>query len=357
MICSFFMSMWISNTATVLILMVSVQSIATVLKKNNPEINTELLAPALLIGLAYSASIGGMATLVGTPTNMIFAGFMQKFPDESMKIGFGDWLIKSFPIALLLLMFTFLILKFQFGIAFTRFLKGKTQFKEDYSALSKLNAGQKRVLIVFLITVLLWLFRTRLDLGAVIIPGWSEFLPYGKEIKDSTIAMLMALLLFIIPSGESQSNASLLNWQDTHKLPYGIIFVFGGGFALAKGFELSGLDNYLASKLHFLQGMPIFILLLGVCGIITLISEFASNVASIQLMLPILLPLSKTFDIPGYALLWPATLAASLGFMLPVATAPNTIVFSSGSIKALWMYKAGWWVNLAGVLLISLFFS
>ena len=162
----------------------------------------------------------------------------------------------------------------------------------------------------------------------------------------------MATLLFFIPSTKN-NDTQLLMWEDCKKLPLGIMLLFGSGFALAKGFELSGLSNLLANGLHILNGKELFFIILGICLLITIISEFASNVASIQLALPILLALSISIKIPALSLMIPATLAASLGFMLPVATAPNTIAYGSGFIKVKDMYSIGFWVNMIGIILIA----
>jgi sodium-dependent dicarboxylate transporter 2/3/5 len=169
----------------------------------------------------------------------------------------------------------------------------------------------------------------------------------------------MATLLFFIPA-TNQKGTTLLSWEDCKKLPLGIMLLFGSGFALAKGFELSGLSQMLAQGLHALDTKHILLITIGICILITFISEFASNVASIQLALPILLALSVSLQIPALSLMIPATLAASLGFMLPVATAPNTIVYGSGLIKVKDMYRIGFWVNIVGIVLIALmcyFFS
>jgi sodium-dependent dicarboxylate transporter 2/3/5 len=198
-----------------------------------------------------------------------------------------------------------------------------------------------------------------LIIGNFTFKGWRNFFSQKEFIQDSTVAILMAMILFFIPSQKVQG-AKLLSWDDCKKLPLGIMLLFGSGFALAKGFELSGLSDLLANGLHILSNKSLLLIIIGICIIITFISEFASNVASIQLALPILMALSISLKLPALSLMIPATLAASLGFMLPVATAPNTIVYGSGLIKVKDMYSIGLWVNIAGILLIGLisyFFS
>ncbi|MEO6167396.1 MAG: SLC13 family permease, partial [Chitinophagales bacterium] len=177
---------------------------------------------------------------------------------------------------------------------------------------------------------------------------------HSKFITDSTVAIAMAFILFLIPS-KNEKGQTLLSWKEAARLPFGIILLFGSGFALAKGFEESGLSNWLAGQLLFLEHANTIVVIIGICLIVCVISEFASNVASIQLVLPILISIQKATGISPLLLLVPATLAASLGFMLPVATAPNTIVFGSGRIRSTDMRNAGSLLDLAGIMLITLF--
>jgi sodium-dependent dicarboxylate transporter 2/3/5 len=221
---------------------------------------------------------------------------------------------------------------------------------ENVETISK---DEKLVGSIFITTAILWFTRADLDFGSWKINGWANLFPFPNQIQDSTVAIGMSLLLFLIPS-QTEPNRNLLEWKETSKLPFDIILLFGSGFALAKGFEESGLSNYLASCLIMFKGVhPLFIILI-ICTIITIISEFASNVASIQLALPILISLQQALQLPPLLLLLPATLAASLGFMLPVATAPNTIVFASGHIKVKELANSGILVNISGIVIISL---
>jgi sodium-dependent dicarboxylate transporter 2/3/5 len=209
------------------------------------------------------------------------------------------------------------------------------------------------VSIVFFITILLWFTRADIDFGGFELKGWNRI--FGAEapyITDSTVAIAMAVLLFIIPS-KNEKGKMLMSWEEAKKLPLGIILLFGSGFALAKGFEESGLSNWLASHLHFLKHAAPVLIIGGICLIVCVISELASNTASVQLVLPILIATQKATGLPPLMLMVPATLAASLGFMLPVATAPNTIVYGSGRIKPADMRNAGSLLNLAGIIIIT----
>ena len=355
MLSGFLISMWISNTATVMMLLSAVLAVIHQLKKHIPSDETHRkLSSALLIGLAYSASIGGLATLVGTPTNMIFYRAYNEQYGSSDPITFAGWMIFGLPFAFTLLLCAWWLIRF----FFIRKLKLKSfessGFKAEFLKLGKWNIDEKIVGFIFGSTALLWLTRADLDIGNFHLSGWTNIFPHPQQIQDSTIAISMALLLFLIPS-QSEKGRALLTWKEASKLPYEIILLFGSGFALAKGFELSGLSNWLAQQLNAVNDFPILLTILIICVIVTLISEFASNVASIQLMMPILISLQLVSDIDPKLLLVPAALSASLGFMLPIATAPNTIVYSSGHIKVREMVIVGFFVDIVGILLILLF--
>lgn len=356
MITTFLISMWVSNTATTMMLVSAVLSI--VLQTETEELaltatQHNAVSKALLLGLAYAASIGGMTTLVGTPPNMIFyRAYNESFP-ENGNMDFLTWFIIGFPVALLLLISCFLILIFLFmrrihGVRFDR-----THFIALRTSLGKMKYEEKVVLAVFSAAAVLWFTRADVDLGSFGFRGWEHlFGAYSSYITDSTVAVAMAFLLFIIPS-KNEKGTMLLTWEDARRLPLGIILLFGGGFALAMGFDKSGLSIWLASKLLFLQHQPPLLIVAGICIVVCIISEFASNVASIQLALPVLISIHQATGLHPLLLMVPATLAASLGFMLPVATAPNTIVFGTHRIRVSDMRNAGSLLDLAGIVIIT----
>lgn len=351
---SFGFSMWISNTATVMMLISAVFAVIVQVEKHvNDEELKRRFASALLIGLAYSATIGGMATLVGTPTNMIFLRtYNDHFPGQT-DMNFTRWFVVGFPIALVFLFITYFVLRKFFIKKDILLTLDRSYFKEGYRSLGRMNYEEKAVGIVFILTAILWFSRESIDLDFMVIPGWTTlFGEYKAYIHDSTVAVFMAVLLFLIPSKKEKGRA-LITWDDASRMPYDIILLFGSGFALAKGFEVSGLSTWLAGKLSFLSGANTVLLILGICLVVTVISEFASNVASIQLVIPILVSIQKVTGLHPLMLLIPATLAASLGFMLPVATAPNTIVFGSKRIRVKDMMRVGSVLDLAGIILIT----
>lgn len=355
MLTAFLISMWISNTATVMMLISAV--LAIILQVENlfsQEKHSHNFSTAVLIGLAYSATIGGMATLVGTPTNMIFyREYTEKYAGQG-SLNFFTWFVIGFPLALLFLFVTFFILKHLF-LKNNKFENlDKNHFANEYAKLGKMSYEEIIVSIIFLATALLWFTRADIDFGVFQLYGWNNFFAKKEFLQDSTVAIAMAILLFIIPSKQNKHHAILV-WEDVKKLPFGIILLFGGGFALAKGFELSGLTVWLGSQLNFVSGANVYLVILLLCILITIISEFASNVACIQLMLPILIAMQHTMGVNPLMLMIPATLASSLGFMLPVATAPNTIVYGSGKIKTKDMLKAGLIIDIVGIIIISAF--
>ncbi len=377
MITSYLISNWVSNTATVLMLLPAVLAIVSQ-KELYREEHRKSISSAILIGLSFSATIGGMATLVGTPPNMIFAGMYAKLFPDGQQLTFLDWMLFGVPFSATLLVVAYFILRKLF-IPEERNIKFDMSYiREQYSALGKILYEEKIVLVIFLITVLLWFTREEIKLETFTIPGWSKlFGSFASYIKDSTVVIFTSFFLFLIPSRKAAQTAqavspgreadpdtfseeigapeNLLEWKDVSKLPLNIILLFGCGFALAKGFESSGLSNTIASVLYIFKGTHIVFILLGITILVTVLSEFASNTASIQLVLPIVIPLAATLGINPLLLMLTATFSASLGYMLPVATAANTIVYGSGDINARDMMKAGILLDLAGIILLLLF--
>ncbi len=354
MLTSYLISMWISNTATVMMLISAVLAVIVQIEKHfKEEKHSHKMATALLIGLAYSATIGGMATLVGTPTNMIFLReYTDKFPDNH-DMNFLAWFVIGFPLSLTFLFAAFFVLKKMFIAKDCELIIDRTYFSDGHKRLGKMSYEEKVVSFIFCVTALLWFTREDIDFGMFAIKGWSNLFLNKTYLGDSTVAVFMALLLFLIPS-KTEKGRAIIIWEDVAKLPFDITLLFGGGFALAKGFEISGLSGWLAGQLQFAAGTNIFIVIFGLCVLVTIISEFASNVACIQLMLPILIAIQQTMNIHPLMLMIPATLAASLGFMLPVATAPNTIVFGSNRLKVKDMLRAGLVLDLIGIVLITI---
>lgn len=351
---TFFLSMWVSNTATTMMMFSAVLAVIIQMEKHDIAIlQKNAIAKALLLGLAYAASIGGMATLVGTASNIAFYKIYVDTYKDATNMNFFSWFIVAFPIALLMLLAAFYILKLLFLRHTKQILFDRNYFIISLQELGKMASEEKIVFAVFTTTACLWFSRRDIDFGVFQMRGWSHlFGAHASYITDSTVAIAMAFLLFLIPS-KNEKGKMLMSWEEAKKLPIGIILLLGSGFALSKGCEQSGLSTWLAHQLVFLEHASPIVIIGGICIIVCIISELASNVASIQLVLPILIAIQQVTNLPALMLMVPATLAASLGFMLPVATPPNTIVYGSGRIRAADMRNSGLLLDIAGIIIIT----
>ncbi|MGZ4099952.1 MAG: SLC13 family permease [Bacteroidia bacterium] len=352
MISTYLISNWISNTATTMMLFTAVLALI-----NETQIhisrNFNKFAAALLLGLAFSATIGGMATPVGTPPNMyFFKAYREAFPLAN-DLNFLKWSFIGYPISLTFLCATYFVLNFYFIKNKVELTIEKSYFKTSYKTLGKFSWEEKWVFWIFIVCIVAWFTRADIDLGKFKFLGWNHLFMVPKYVDDAFVALVAAIALFLIPSKVNKGEA-LLVWEDAKKLRYDIILMFGSGFALAYGFEVSGLSNWLAESLVVLKGVSPVLVILGICVIITIISEFASNIASIQLAIPVMIALQKDLDLPPLLLMMPATFAASLGFMLPVATAANTIVFGTKHIHIKDMFRVGIVLDIIGILIITL---
>lgn len=335
MLSTAFMSMWISNTATaVMMLPIALAVSQEVEGKEGKGIFTS----TLLLSIAYSASIGGIATLIGTPPNLILAGVFQKL--YGMEIGFMQWMTIGLPVSLFLLAICWYYL-----FKRVRHLEDNVDrlmiVREELRLLGPISFEEKRVLVVFLLTALMWCTRSFLLV---------RFLP---ELDDTMIAIFSALVLFLLPSSEGKQK--LLEWKDAVKLPWGILILFGGGIAIAEGFDSSGLSEWFADNLQFLAGLGLFLVLLVVVTMVNFLTEITSNLATTSVLLPVLASLAVAIDIAPYYLMVGATLAASCAFMLPVATPPNAIVFGSEQLTLKQMMRTGFVMNLLSIAVITLF--
>ncbi len=339
MIATALISLWISNSATTLMML----PLGMSLVERRMGEGTQ---KALLLGIAYAASIGGVGTLVGTPTNLIFAGQAKQL--LNVEISFYQWMKIGLPAALLFLPIAWFLLTF---LVFRVPTKHEGWFKEEVErervALGRMTEEEKWVLGVFVSVALLWI--TRSDIG--FFPGWAKLLGLQKWVGDSTVAMLGALALFLIPLNHGKR---ILTWEAAQKIPWGVILLMGGGFALAEGFVTSGLSQWFAEGLKIFSGLPLWAMVVMVSLVATFLTEFASNMATASILLPILAALAQGTGINPLLLMIPATLSASFGFVLPVGTPPNAMIFGSGKVKVKDMARAGIWLDLAGVLIVSL---
>lgn len=327
MLATALMSGWISNTATTLIVLPIVLAVSDLAgsAKN---------ASIFVLGLAYAASIGGMSTPIGTPPNIVLIGVLEQ--STGVTIGFLDWMRFAVPISLVLLGVTWLVLS-------------KSLVTQDGTvtlpSIQPMSTEQWRVLMVFGIVVMLWVFRTQP------YDGWTGWFP-DMRIGDDTIALFGVVLAFMIPSGVD--NQRLLDWETAKDIPWGLLLLFGGGIAIATAFKESGLSLLIGEQLLGLQHLPMIVMIGGLCLGVTFLTEVTSNTATTTLLMPILVAAGMASDVDVRLWMVPAALSASCAFMLPVATAPNAIVFGSGRVTVGQMTRMGLRVNLLGVVVITL---
>ncbi len=361
MIATAFLSMWISNTATAMMMLpigiAVIEHIKPFVEHNRSVNKTELkrdtLGISLMLGIAYSASIGGVGTLVGTPPNIIFAGMVKNMFPALPEIDFMRWLTVGMPVVLLFLPITWLFLVFVGApVARSRIRGGRKLITDELRELGKMKTGEMLVLIIFCLTALGWIFRRDISIGNFQIRGWATLLGIGKWVNDSTVALFGALLLFVIPVN-FKKNEFILNWEWAQRIPWGILILFGGGFALAKGFTSSGLDQWIGTAFSGIGNIPPLLLIAAVCILLTFLTEITSNTATITMILPVLGAMTINLGINPLILMIPATLSTSCAFMMPVATPPNAIVFGSGYLKIQDMARIGIVLNLIGVIVIT----
>jgi sodium-dependent dicarboxylate transporter 2/3/5 len=353
MLCSYIISMWISNTATTMMMIPT--TLAIIHKIDALKINhSENIAKGLLLGIAHASTFGGVATMVGTPTNMIFVSYFNREFAGNTQITFFKWFLFAIPLSLCMFVVGYFVLKYFFMPRKNEnsIKVDKSLFEKELSAMGNMSFEEKCIATLFSMLVALWFTRADLILGSYTFKGWSNIFTQPKFIQDGAVAVAVALLLFIIPAKKEKT--TLLKWEHVKKLPYAVILLFGGGFALSKGFDDSGLTAWLSGQLNFLQNLPPFLIVVSLCIFVILISEFASNMATIQLCLPILMAISISTHISPLLLMIPATIAASYAFMMPVGTAPNTIIFGSERLRTTDMMKPGIWLNLSAVIIISI---
>lgn len=354
MIASAFISMWISNTATAVMLLPIGLAIIYKMEEQFGKETTKKFSLALLLSIAYACSVGGLGTLIGTPPNLVFQRvFSIQFPDRP-EIVFSEWMIFALPLSLVMLIIIWLLLTKVFFRVGKDVVLQKDVIKSERIKLGKMSYEEKVVLIVFTLTAVLWIFRNDLEAGIFTLPGWSSLLSTKDYIDDGTIAIMMGLLLFIIPAKDkTKGSFAILGNKIIRKIPWEIILLFGGGFALAEGFVTTGLSETIGAQFAGLKGMPVYLLILIICLSITFLTELTSNTATAQIILPILASLSVQLNLDPFLLMIPATLSASMAFMMPVATPPNAIIFSSDRIKVKDMARTGLAINFIGAFLIS----
>ena len=344
-----FVSMWVSNTATTVMMMpigmAVTKQVADAISERNLGID---VTPGrfhfgidLMLGIAYAASIGGVGTLIGTPPNVLLAGILED--SYGIELSFLGWMAFGVPFVALFLPLAWLWLtRFAYPLELPELPGGRQLIGEQLEALGPMGDGERKTAVVFVLTAAAWMFR----------PIWTKWLPSGELITDSTIAIAGALLLFLLPTG---SKDRVLDWHWASRIPWEVLVLFGGGFALAQGFEISGLAQWLGNLLVSLRDAPLPVFVIAIVLLLVILTEFASNTASAAMALPILGAAAVAAGLSPMTLCVPAAAAASCAFMMPAATPPNAIVFGTGYFTIPQMVRAGAVVNLMAVVLISLF--
>lgn len=335
-----FMSMWISNTATSVMMLPIGLAVISEFKTDAEKYPNDVsaLSKGLMLAIAYSASIGGFATLIGTPPNLVLAGILDE--TYGVKISFLQWLQFGLPLSVLLLIICWYYLTskaFQFELK--ELPGGRSQIQKMLAQLGTMSYEEKSVLWVFILTAVAWISRSLLQ---KVIPG----------LDDTIIALVAGVSLFILPAKDRKKR--LINWHECKEIPWGIILLFGGGLALAKGFSQTGLAEWIALQLTGMQGLSLILLILVLVAAVNFLTEITSNLATTAMLLPVLAPMALAFNLHPYMIMVSVTISASCAFMLPVATPPNAVVFGSGYLRIPDMIKTGVWMNLISIVLVTI---
>ncbi len=334
------LSMWVSNTATAVMMLPLGLSVIALLPDDSPAKGR--FAPCLLLGLAYACSIGGVATLVGTAPNVVLAGFLEE--TYGVDLGFGRWLLFGLPLAGVFLVVTWLMLtRVLFPLGTAELPGGREAVRAKLRTLGRMKRGEVLTLVVFVGTALLWIFREPLA-------GW---VPALGGLSDAQIAISAAILLFALPV-DAKRGVFVLDWKTASRLPWDVLLLFGGGLSLAAAIGATGLDEWIGSSVSGLAGAPTWAVALAVSALIVFLTELTSNTATTTAFLPILAGVALGLGVDPLVLLLPASFAASCAFMLPVATPPNAIVFGSGRVSIAQMARAGFVLNLVSIVLATI---
>jgi len=342
MLATALLSMWISNTATcVMMTPVAIAVVEQTRMENNNTSGNYNFGTALMLGIAYSSSAGGVSTLVGTPPNAILIGIIDTL--YGYQISFVDWMKLGMPVSICMLTIVWVVLTkimYPMNDADSDSDHARDHIRQELAEMGPMSGEEKKVASLFFMVALCWILR------GLFTPEWLSF------VSDPAIAMCGAFLLFIIPADKKQGGF-ILDWDTAKTIPWDIIILMGGGFALAAGFSGSGLTEWLANQLTILQGVHFFVLIIVVVLFVTFLTEMTSNAATATLFIPVMGALAISMDLHPFALMVPAALGASMAFMLPVATPPNAIVFASRQITIAQMARTGFVLNLLGGLVIA----
>ncbi|MBB3036214.1 SLC13 family permease [Hoyosella altamirensis] len=367
MIATAFLSMWVSNTATTLMMLpIGISVLALVAAKKGidsaaegtgpvsdifADKDTKNFATSLMLAIAFAATIGGLATLIGSPPNLILAGFIEETYSD-ITITFADWMKVGVPLAVVFLFIAWVLLtRVIYPTKLTNVVGGKEIIQRELDKLGPMSRGEWVVLLVFATTAMLWVFRTPLTEWDAL----TERLPFITNLDDATIGIAAAIALFMIPAAVKNGRAAMaMDWKTAQAgIPWGVLLLFGGGLSLAKAVQETGLSTYIGTKVDGFGVLPTVLMIAAVCLLILGLTELTSNTATAATFLPVLGGVALGLGIDPMLLLVPAAFAATCSFMLPVGTPPNAIVFGSGYVTMGQMIRAGVWLNIIGVFLIT----
>ncbi len=346
MLATGFISMWISNTATAAMMYPIAMAVGALFAQGKDGDRTRT---ALMLGVAYAATLGGNATMIGSPPNLIVVGGMKELTGTS--VSFAQFMALGMPITLILLPICwFLLVHVCFRSKADLGPSAADMLKDRLASLGRIQGGEARVLAIFSATALAWFLRERKEFGTFTIPGLADLFP---KLSDTAIGVTGAVLLFLV-SGTTRDGQRrpLLTWTEARTIPWDVLLFFGGGLSLADAIEKQGLTTWMAGGLSGLAGFPPFVIYLGLAVTVLILSELASNLAVAAMMMPITVALATSLGQPPQVLMLVAGFAASTGFMLPVATPPNAIVFGSGQISVRDMAKAGFLLDIVAVIVV-----
>ena len=357
MLAAAFLSMWISNTATAIMMIPVGLAVILRMEEQFGRERTRAFSVAIMLGIAYACSAGGIATLVGTPPNLSLERIFQITFPEAPHISFGVWFVMAAPVSALMLASAWLLITQVFFRIPTEVAVDREVLESETRKLGPVSFEERVILAVFAATALLWVFRAPIEIGRLTIPGWSTLLPYGNLIDDGTVAIAMASLLSLVPARSPGAKSRTLMGPDVVRgLPWNIVLLFGGGFALAHGFQTTGLARFIGDGFSGLGSVPPLFLILVICLTITFLTELTSNTATTEMVLPIFAAVAVSAGVHPLLLMIPATLSASCAFMMPVATPPNAVVFGSDRVRVSEMARVGIVLNLVGAVVITLVF-
>jgi len=353
MLASMLLSMWISNTATTMMMIPIVTSIIFKIEESVGREKISKYALGLLLGIAYSSSIGGIATLVGTPTNLICVRILNVLYPTAPEISFAQWFLFAFPVTVIMSAGAFVLLYLMYRPKEHWGELSADTFKIQLRELGKASYQEKVVFVFFLALAALWITRAEISSGSFTFRGWASFFKVPGYINDGTTAIFVSLLLFIWPA-KNGTGEKIINWETAKRLPWGIVLLFGGGFALADGFEKSGLAMWFGQQLSWGGSIPSIIFVLAIVAMMSFLTELTSNVASTQMLLPAFASIAVATGDNPLLFMIPATIASSLAFMLPTATPPNAIIFGTGRVTIDRMMRTGFTLNFLGIIIVTL---